>query len=135
MSLEVGKGEHRIIVEDIFSHGHLVKPFSILYRQENRAVLVHYVHGAERPAVYFERFSVLFRCIAVSLVICVCFHNMSIGKLIFYKRFHPRSRYNVWAVRLSGVELYRHPASQLSADTGKYSAKPIRGQVSGEIYF
>ena len=26
-------------------------------------------------------------------------------------------------------------ASQLSGDTGKYSAKPTRGQVSGEIYF
>ncbi len=52
MSLEMGQGQHGIIVQQPLAHRHLRKPFPALYREHGGPLRVQDIHRAEGPAVH-----------------------------------------------------------------------------------
>jgi hypothetical protein len=113
VALKVGQHQHGIIVQLVGANVHFGKPLAVLYRQGCHAVLVHNIHWAERPAVYFQGFAVLCGGVAVALVIGIGFHNGAVGDL-FHQALDPGTRDDVGAVLLAGVQLNSHLAGQVA---------------------
>ena len=51
VTFKVSQDNQGIIICKIFSHRHLGKPFSALYREHRRSVLIQDIHRAECPAI------------------------------------------------------------------------------------
>ena len=84
MSLEMGQGQHGIIVQHALADGHLFEPLAAFHREHGRAFRVGNVYGGKGPAIHLQRLSVLLGGIAVAGVIVASgsrFSNSSLTKV------------------------------------------------------
>ena len=79
VALEVGKREHRVVVQHMGAHVHFIKPLAAGNGQGSNTFFVHDVYRAERPAVVGDGFAMLFGGVAVAFVIGVGFDDGGIG--------------------------------------------------------
>ena len=133
VALEVGEHEQGIVGEQMLAHVHLRKPLAAVYRQGHSAILVHDVHGRERPAVVQNGFAVLFGGIAVAGVIGVGFDDDRAGQVALQKRLHPRPGDDVGAVFFAGVQFHAHIAGDVAADARIDFAQARGGEVAREV--
>ena len=79
MALEVGKREHRVVVQHMGAHVHFIEPLAAGNGQGSNTFFVHDVYRTERPAVVGDGFAMLFGGVAVAFVIGVGFDDGGIG--------------------------------------------------------
>ena len=115
------------------AHGHLGKPLAAVYRQHYDAVLIQNVHRAEGPAVDGNGLAVLWRSIAVALIIRIGLHNRRAAEAFIDELFYPRAGDNVGTVLFARVQLDTHLARQVCPDLVKDAKQSLRGQVGCEI--
>ena len=97
------------------AHRHFLKVLAALHGEVHRTFFVHDVHRAERPAVNFQRFAVLFRRVAIAVVKRIRFHNRAARNLL-HQFGHHQARQNVGAVPFAGVQLHGDLAREVAAD-------------------
>ena len=107
MTLEMSQDKKGIIIQDIFSHGHFRKPFSALYGEHDRSLLIQNIHRAEIPSVDLQGLSVFFCRIPVSLIISIRLHDHRLRQILLQQGPHPGTRYDIGAVGFPCMELNR----------------------------
>ena len=133
VALEVGEGDHGIIVEQVVAHGHGLEPLATLHGDRHHALFVHDVDGAEGPAVDFQGLTVLLGRVAVALVVGVGLDDVGIGEVLLHQGFDPFARNDVGAVLFTGVELDAHAAGNLAIDFLVGLDKTFGGKVAGKV--
>lgn len=78
MTLKVSQNQHGVIVDNVLAHSNFFQVEAAVNGQVDKAVLVHDVDRAERPAVNLDGLSVAFRCVAVAFVKCICFDDVAV---------------------------------------------------------
>ena len=116
VTLEMGQGQHGVVVQQIFAHGHLREPLSAFHRQKRGAVLVQDVHRGEGPAVHFQSLPVVFRGVAVAVVVGVGLDDGSLRETLRDQLLHPGAGDDVRSLGFAGVELDAHAAGKVCAD-------------------
>ena len=116
MAFEMGKHKHGIVLGLMATYGHFRKPFASLHRKHGGAFFVHNIHRCKGPAVHFQRFPMLFRSIAVSVIIGIGFHNGGIGDFLLHQFLHPGTGNDIGAMLLSRMKLHRHFAGEVLFD-------------------
>ncbi len=131
--LEMGKHHQRVVTWQVAPHRHAVKPLAAPHRDGQRVLLVHDVHGAERPAVHLQRAPVLLGGVAVALVVRVGLHDGGLRQVLLHQLLHPCGGDDVGTVLLTGVQLHR----RLSPDAGAHLFiglnEAFRTQVAREV--
>ena len=89
MTLEMRQGDHGIIIQEVLSHRHMVKPFSSGNRKVCRSFRIRDVHRAECPPVDLQRFQMLLGGIPVTFIVCVRFNDRRFRQLGPDQVLHP----------------------------------------------
>ena len=136
MSLEMGQGEQRIILEHVLAYGHMIEPLAAFYRQISRTVFISDIDRAESPAVDFQCLTVLLGRIAVTDIVGVRLDDRCIFQCLtgLNDFLDPGSRSKVRAVLFAGMELYCYLAADIAVNFFICFLYSLRRDVSGEIY-
>ena len=118
MSLKMCQNNERIIVRHMRAVRHLLHPLTARNRKQHRSLFIHDVHRAESPAVDLQGLSMIFGIVAITVIVGIRLNNHSILKLRLccQKLLHPRTRNDVWSLRLTGMQLYANLACDLTVD-------------------
>lgn len=111
---------------------HLVKPLAALYREGGHALLIGDVHGAEGPAVDFQRLAVLLGGVAAAFVEGVGLDDRRIRQAGGEKLLHPGAGQEVRPFGLAGVQLNGDLALQHGGDAVIEFLEPLFGEVTRE---
>ena len=133
VSLEVGKHHHGVVTWQVAPHRHAVKPLAAPHRDGERVLLVHDIHGAERPSVHLQRAPVLLGGVAVALIVRVGLHDGGLGQVLLHQLLHPCGRDDVGAVLLAGVQFHRRVALDAGAHLLVGSDEAFRAQVARKV--
>ena len=134
MSLEMGQGQHGIIVQHALADRHLFEPLAAFHRKHGRAFRVGNVHGREGPSVHLQRLFVLLGGIAVTLIIGVGLNDRGVRKPLLEQFPDKGTGNDVGAVLFACVELDRDPAFQNLTYFVEDPDQAFRGKVPGEIH-
>lgn len=66
--------QHRIIINDIFTHGNFLEMPAAAYRQQHCTLCIHDIHRAERPAVDTQGFNVISGRISIAMIKSIRFY-------------------------------------------------------------
>ena len=135
MSLEVGEGDHRIVIQQMGTDRHLLEPLAAVDRKAHIAFLVHDVDGTECPAVYFQGPTVQGSGGTVAFVVGVGLYDRGVGYVLLEEGLDPFARYNIGAVLLAGVEFYAYFAGDASVYFLIGLRKALWRKVAGEIHY